>query len=56
MQFVNGDYIEESIGDVIEDINGEALYIAGVKQSAEVYEEWKEKNIKREMSQYTPGE
>jgi len=31
MQFVNGDYIEEPIGDVIEDINGEALYIDGVK-------------------------
>lgn len=56
MQFVDGDYIETDIGDVISDINGEALYIDGVKQSAEVYEEWKEKNIKPEAPRYTPGE
>lgn len=56
MQFVDGDYVENDIGDVISDMNGEALYIDGVKQSAEVYEEWKEKNIKPEVPQYTPGE
>lgn len=56
MQFIDGDYVENSIGDVIEDMNGAALYIDGVKQSAEVYEEWKEKNIKPEAPSYTPGE
>ncbi len=56
MQFADGDYVEIDIGDVIDDENGAALYIDGVKQSAEVYEEWKEKNIKPEVPQYTPGE
>lgn len=56
MQFADGDYVEIDIGDVIEDINGEALYIDGVIQTVKVYEEWKEKNIKPEAPRYTPGE
>ncbi|MBQ8280449.1 MAG: M56 family metallopeptidase [Roseburia sp.] len=57
MQFVDGDYIETDIGDVISDMNGEDfLYLNGEKLSAEVYEEWKEKNLKPQVPQYTPGE
>ena len=54
MQFVDRDYVENSVGDVIEDVNGETLYIDDVKQSEEVYKEWKEKNIKSEATHYRP--
>ena len=52
MKFANGDYTEESVGDVI---SGE-LYINDEKQSDEKYQTWMKENIKEEVKWYAPVE
>lgn len=52
MHFANGDYTEESIGDVLYG----KLYIDDVEKSEEEYQAWKKENIKEEVKWYLPVE
>lgn len=52
MNFVDGDYIEEDVGEVLYD----EFFIEGMKQSEEKYQEWLKENVKEEAKWYTPIE
>ena len=50
MKFVDGDYLEEDIGDIINDV----LYIDDIAQSEATYQSWRKENIRDTVERYTP--